>query len=341
LCFGAQQPIQARVTTAAPDTPSTGRRRILLVVKLAVSLGLLAVLFRQSDLSAVSTHVAAFDPRWLAAALALLAVMIGLSAWRWRLLLHTQGVACPLQHLAGSFLVATFFNNFLPSNIGGDVIRIADTAPLARSRTIAAGVVLLDRALGLLALALVAASGALLLGGIAGFGATSAYLWLGLTGLVAAGIPLLLAPQLMARALEPLRWLGSVWVDQRLGVLSTMLGRLGDRRAAIAGAFVGALGVQLVLVAFYLSVAWALRVPLTAWGALLVVPVSLAVQMVPLSINGFGVREAVFVYYFRRLGLTVDAALAVSLVATATLAVFSTSGGVTFLVRRRTSQQPA
>jgi len=43
----------------------------------------------------------------------------------------------------------------------------------------------------------------------------------------------------------------------------------------------------------------------------------------------------VFAYYFRRLGLTMDAALAVSLVATATLALFSTSGGVIFLVRRR------
>jgi hypothetical protein len=56
--------------------------------------------------------------------------------------------------------------------------------------------------------------------------------------------------------------------------------------------------------------------------------------MVPLSINGFGVREAVFTYFFNKLGLSVDAALALSLISTATIAVFSLSGGLLFLLRR-------
>jgi uncharacterized membrane protein YbhN (UPF0104 family) len=300
-----------------------------------VSLGLLVLLFRQTDVSAVSTHLRSFDWRWLAAALTLLAVMVVLSAWRWRLLLRTQGVACRLSHLTASFLVATFFNNFLPSNIGGDVIRIADTAPFARSRTLATGVVLLDRGLGLIALVLVAASGTLLVQGVARLGDESSYLWLVVAVMTILAGPALVAPEVLAHLLAPLRWLGSRWVDERLGVLTAMFARLGDRRVAVIGAFAGALAVQLVLVGFYLSVAWALAIPLTAWGALLVVPISLAVQMIPLSINGFGVREAVFVYYFRRLGLTVDAALAVSLVAAATLALFSTSGGLAFLIRRR------
>ena len=38
----------------------------------------------------------------------------------------------------GSMSVALFFNNFLPSNIGGDVVRISDTAKVARSKTLAA-----------------------------------------------------------------------------------------------------------------------------------------------------------------------------------------------------------
>ncbi len=50
------------------------------------------------------------------------------STWRWQLLLDAQDVKLPGRTLLGSFLVANFFNNFLPSNIGGDVIRIRDTA---------------------------------------------------------------------------------------------------------------------------------------------------------------------------------------------------------------------
>ena len=47
------------------------------------------------------------------------------STWRWHLLLDAQHVHVRRRSLLGSFLVASFFNNFLPSNIGGDVIRIA------------------------------------------------------------------------------------------------------------------------------------------------------------------------------------------------------------------------
>ena len=53
-----------------------------------------------------------------------------------------------------------YFARGLPSNIGGDVVRIADTAPAAGSKTLATTVVLLDRGIGLLGLMLMAAVGA-------------------------------------------------------------------------------------------------------------------------------------------------------------------------------------
>ncbi len=314
------------------------RGRVLLLVKLVVSVGLLALLFRQTNVAAVAERVRGLSPVWLAVALGLLAVMVLVSAWRWRLLLRTQGVAGSWRLLTSSFLVATFFNNFLPSNIGGDVIRIADTAPLAGSRTLAAGVVLADRALGLVALVLVAAAGSWVAGGAPG---ESAVLWVALAGTMAAGLPTFFAPELIARAVTPLRWLGIRRANMAIDRLLGMVGRFRDQRAAVGGAFCGALVVQLVLVGFYAAVARALDIPLSLWAALLVVPVSLVFQMLPVSINGFGVREAVFTVYFARLGLPVDAALALSLVSTATLALFSTTGGITFLLRRRLHPQPA
>ena len=76
----------------------------------------------------------------------------------------------PRRTLFGSFLVANFFNNFLPSNIGGDVIRIRDTAPAAQSTTLATTVVLVDRGLGLMGLVLIAAIGATMAVGLHGQG---------------------------------------------------------------------------------------------------------------------------------------------------------------------------
>jgi uncharacterized integral membrane protein len=56
-------------------------------------------------------------------------------------------------------------------------------------------------------------------------------------------------------------------------------------------------------------------------------------QMVPLSVNGFGVREATFGFYFTRLGLPLESALLVSFMGAALVMFFSLSGGVAYLRR--------
>ena len=66
-----------------------------------------------------------------------------------------------------------------------------------------------------------------------------------------------------------------------------------------------------------------------------VVPISFVVQMLPVSVNGFGVREATFSFYFTRLGLPIEAALLVSLVATALVMVFSLAGAAVYIGRGR------
>ncbi len=142
-------------------TPRT-RRLLMSVLKAGVSLALLAYLFSRVDVGRLWQLARSASIPWLASALALYYLMIGVSAWRWGVLLEAQGLHFPFRRLTSSFFVATFFNNFLPSNIGGDVIRIADTAPAAGSRTRAATVVLIDRGMGLLGLVLIAAIGATL-----------------------------------------------------------------------------------------------------------------------------------------------------------------------------------
>ena len=49
---------------------------------------------------------------------------------------------------SGSYLVATFFNNFLPSNIGGDIVRVRDSSHITGSTTASVAVVAVDRILG-------------------------------------------------------------------------------------------------------------------------------------------------------------------------------------------------
>ena len=316
-----------------PTRPSRARSLAFSALKAAVSIGLLTVLFTRVDVARLWAVAREASVSWLGAALALYLVMVLASAVRWGVLLRAQHVRLPFRFLTQSFLVATFFNNFLPSNIGGDVIRIADTAPAAGSKTLATTVVLIDRGLGLLGLALMAATGASLMSRVALDPVGPAVLWagFGLGAIVAA--PALLMPETATKLLQPLRVFHQEWVDARIEKLTYALTRFKETPTALGVCFFGAVAVQGILVLFYLAIARSMHIPIGFAELAVIVPISFIVQMVPVSLNGFGVREATFGFYFTRLGLPLESALLVSFVGAALIMVFSLSGGVAYLRR--------
>lgn len=305
-----------------------------LLVRLGVSAALLYFVLRSIDLQAFWQRVISMHPGWIALALIVYAAQQMIGVWRWDRLLRAQHVEVERKKLAESIWVSMFFNNFLPSNIGGDVVRITDTAREAGSKTLATTVVLVDRALGLTALLVVAALGAfaLWLGGT--YVPGSRWLWIACIALVLAAIFVIAMPDFVGHLLAPLRALKKPWVTERAQRLEEAVMRFGKARGVMAGAFGAAIVVQLAIVAFYLLTAKGLSVPLPMLLGAVLIPVSLAVQMAPISINGFGVREAVFAFFFRRFGLPPDAAVALSLVSTGMVMGLSLIGGLLFVKRR-------
>src|SRR6266542_5000946 len=302
-------------------------------VKAIVSIGLLWLLFSRVDVSRLWSVARQASPAWLVTALLLYLAMVLASAVRWGVLLRAQHVRLPFAFLTQSFLVATFFNNFLPSNIGGDVIRITDTAKPAGSKTLATTVVLIDRGIGLLGLALMAATDASLMHRMSVGPVGPGILWAGFGLGAMIATPARLMPETVGRLLQPLRVFHQEWVDARIEKLTDTLTRFKETPAALAGCFAGAVVVQGILVAFYVAIARSMNIPIGFAELAVIVPVSFIVQMIPLSVNGFGVREATFGFYFTKLGLPLESALLVSFVGAALIMVFSLSGGMVYLRR--------
>ena len=322
----------------SPEKPSTSLTRRLLVTagKLAVSGALLAWLFTHVDVAKLWQSARQASLPWIGIALVLYAVTVLASVWRWWLLLEAQDVSMPFRALFGSFSVALFFNNFLPSNIGGDVVRIADTAKVTRSKTLAATVVLADRTMGMMGLILVAATGATLLeveNGAAQLPIWPGWLWVAFAAGLLAGVPLLLSPALLGRLLQPLTILHPEWVGGRIGTLTQTLERFRNHISAVVSCFGGAVLVQIATVAFNLAVAHALRIPIGVFDIAVLIPLAGVVQMVPVSINGFGVREAMYSLYFSRLGLPIESAILMSLTATALVMFYSLTGAAVYVGR--------
>jgi uncharacterized membrane protein YbhN (UPF0104 family) len=320
--------------SSQPEASST-RRYVLLALKISVSLVLLGVLFARIDVGRLWASARNASLLWLSAALGLYLVNVLASIWRWHLLLRAQHVAIRRRSLLETFLIACFFNNFLPSNIGGDVIRIRETARPANSKTLAATIVLTDRLLGLMALVFVAAVGATAVGVVHPSDAPiwPVWLWAGFLAGAAASAPAVLVPDGFGRLLRPLTVFHPEWVGNRIEKLTSALGRFRDSPSALAGCFAGALFVQGTMVVFYFAVADALHLNVALSDLSVIVPISFVVQMLPVSVSGFGVREATFSFYFTRIGQPIEAALLMSLMAQALIILFSLSGAALYISR--------
>jgi glycosyltransferase 2 family protein len=247
--------------SAEQPEPSSTRRYVLFAMKIAVSVILLAILFSRINAGRLWASARRASLPWLLVAIVVNFISVLVSAWRWHVLLRAQDVRIPFRTLLGSILVGLFFNNFLPSNIGGDVIRIRDTARLARSKTMATTVILVDRVMGLMALVLVAATGATLAAGLTGHGPAPiwpSWLWGGLILAALVSAPAVLVPAGVGRLLQPLTVFHPEWVSGRIGSLTAILERFRDRPSALAEGFVGAIFVQAATVLFFVTVAHAL-----------------------------------------------------------------------------------
>jgi uncharacterized protein (TIRG00374 family) len=309
------------------------KRGALLAAKVTVSLGLLSYLFATSDLRALEERVRTADLLMLSAAVGCYVVMLGLATWRWQLLLEALGCVAPMRHLTASYLVATFFNNFLPSNIGGDIVRVRDGSRLTGSTTSSLTVVGIDRLLGLGALWVLGAVAWLLadpvIRGLAGARSV-----IGGLGLLFVALGIMFFKPGIARRLMALSKLSSVgWIQERFEIVQRAVHSYRAQVKTVWLAFAASLALQALVVWYFLAIAAALRIPLGVSAAFLMVPLCTLLQAVPISFNGWGLREGLFALYFSQVGLPRESALAFSLTGAGLIILLSLSGAVVWMAR--------
>ena len=122
-------------------------------LKAFISLGLMAYLFYRFlsapvDREVLLTTLGTANYWYLLLALALFVLAIISNGVKWWILLRAQGIPVPLGPVTNYTFVGQFFNNFLPANVGGDLVKVSDVAVNTGhvARTVAG--TLLDRMLG-------------------------------------------------------------------------------------------------------------------------------------------------------------------------------------------------
>jgi len=308
------------------------------VVRVAVSIGLLALVFAFVDRGELGRRLAGADPRFLLAGLALVTADRLLMAWKWWLLVRGRDPAVSLGTAVRAYYLASFAGLFLPMTVGADAVRVAALARRGRMAGLVASV-LLERVVGALAQAVLAtiALGTLVAHGLgAGIGPAER----GALGGVLVG----------AFLLFPFSFRAAAWMGGRLeggGGLRAKLGSLATAYAAYAGSarlVVAFFGLTLLEGCFPVAIHYAAGRAVgldPGWTVYIAtVPLVFLVARLPVSLGGIGVLEVSFVYLAGLLGLGRTEAFSIAVLSEALLFVALIPGALVYLFPAGTALAP-
>lgn len=284
------------------------KKRGMNVLRVLVSAGALAFLFWKIGLGETLAVLGQADLCYLLAAFLLFVISLVIRTCRWFVLLRGLALGVPFGRLVHLYFVGAFFNAFLPTGFGGDVVRALELSGDTNTSA-AVGTVLLDRMSGLLVLF---AMGLIALP----FTFTRLEPWLAglLVGIAGGG--------LLAGALV----LEGRFLRRVTGRLPSVLSLRGEGfmaqvYAAVTGcgrrAVLEALGVSLVFNVVNVLINWlcglAVGIPQGPGFYFIVTPLISVTLLVPVSISGLGVRDWVAVALFGSVGVDANTAAAMSL----------------------------
>lgn len=305
---------------------AVSNRNVIHLIKIVVSGLLLSWLICRLDWIALREVFYSAEPGWLIIAGVFIVISMVVSVQKWSLVLQAEGINLPWFQLWKAYWIGIFFNNFLPSSIGGDGIRILLVGRSISNMAGAASSVIIER--------LLAATGLALTGLLAGLATTSNWQvsWVFILLIfVSMGLLLFLM-------------LGRIpsWVAKSDGRVSSFIcGFLshgqalrGQRKMIITVGFLSVL-FQLTVVAVNYAVFRSLHVDLLGWWDLVyIIPAISAIAMVPIGINGYGIREGAYVLLFASYGVAGSAALGASLLFAVLVSFCSLYGGMIWLGSR-------
>jgi uncharacterized protein (TIRG00374 family) len=296
---------------------------------------LLAFLAWRTDWRQMAAAFAGVRAGWWLAAVALYAVTQMVSSLRWRLLAQPLGFGQPFGQFIAYYYVGMFFNLVLPTSVGGDVVRAWYLDGRSGRKVAAFLSVFADRVSGLLMLIAIACLAAAcspldlpprVLGIVYGAGASAA---VGLAVMVLFARYSVLSTQYavfrtgwrakLTKLLATARDLqGALWPCPRVFLVTTLL-----------SIFVQAANV---IVLWLVGLALGLDVPASYYWIL--VPVITLMTLVPVSINGMGVREWGAVLMLAPLGVGKEAATALAFLWFLTFSAVSLAGAGFYLFGR-------
>jgi len=307
------------------------RRILLSIAKILVSAALLYPALRKVNFSDLASRLGLSSAGWIALAIAVTLLQVLAGALRWREISADCGAPLSVAQAVRYNMIGSFFNQVLPSSIGGDAMRLWLIGRGPAGWRAATYSIFVDRAIGLIALAvLIVASlpwSYRLIGDPHG---RLALLFIDLAAL-AAGAGFLLLGRLHWS------WLKRIWATNHLHACSVIANHALFSRQRGWRITLLSLFIHILAVAIAWCVVKAIAAPVQIGDVFLLIPPVMLITMLPISIAGWGLREASMALAFGYAGIAASEGVNISLLFGAVYFLVGALGGLVWIFSAESS----
>lgn len=322
------------------------KNTLSLLLRISVSILFLLLLFKinKIDLRVLINDIRCTDKRLLAAGFLFFFFVYVLGFLRWRMLLRVAGINIPLKRLIRSFSGGIFFSIFLPSTIGGDLVRAADLVEHTKKAKEVIATVFLDRLSGYMGLVFVILPALLLSRDLV----LDKVVFTSVALIIILLVVILLV--LFNNTIYSIitKWLSSPGAGKIKETIKNMHQEIhvfrNHKRMIILNLLTSFI-IQLVAPTSIYFVGLSLGIKVNFIYFLIFLPIIGAVTLLPIAIGGLGLREGLFVVYFAKAGVVKQLALAMSLLSFSFVVFYGAIGGLIYVFtvhhRRLQPNQPS
>jgi uncharacterized protein (TIRG00374 family) len=246
------------------------------------------------------------------------------------MLLKATKIYLPFKRVIISSAGGTFFNLFLPSSIGGDLVRSIDLSLYTRKPREVVATVLLDRISGYVGLVIVAITAVFF--GYRFIQDKSVLISLAIITLVLVAILLVLFNRFFYSKVNQLLH------SPRAGKILTYIKDVHEQMhifrqqtAIIVSNILISLLVQIIGPITFYTLALSIGIKISIAYFFIFVPIIGAITMLPISIGGLGLRDAMTIFFFAKLGISKDLAFAMSLLSFLIILIYGVIGGFIYV----------
>lgn len=280
-------------------------------LRILISISLIAFLIKTQDFAAIKSGILSFNPYYLIIAGISLFVGTYVSSIRWRTILKTTGKDISEWYLFNLYLKGYFYNNFLPTQMGGDVYKSVALGNTIKDQPAALFSVFMDRFGGLIILLILSLFGIGSLYGYMGAVISFALLVVGLL----LYFPVLKLFAKKIKFLQKFEKASKLFIEDKQNGFLVLLYSFLVQVFSFFTTYCLFLGVGIVL-------------PL--WSVIAFMPIAAISLLIP-SFNGFGTQETVYAYLFAAAGVTPELSITASIMNHALRLIFSLLGGALIL----------